>query len=408
MSTFTELGVSAPVVGALSRRGIETPFKIQNLVLGDALAGRDILAKSKTGSGKTLGFGIPLVERIDNSMIRPAALVLVPTRELAVQVAEDISDIAAVKGLKVATVYGGVGLDAQAKRARKAQIIVATPGRLEDLLNRRLISMERITILVLDEADRMLDMGFQPQVDKIVDRISKNRQTMFFSATLDGRVGQLARAYTNEAIKHEVHEDSPVISLASHRFIPVTAENKIDNLVKLLREKRDLAIVFVRTKHGADKLVRKLRTQGIDSLAIHGNKSQNQRQNALNRFESGKVDVLIATDVAARGLDLDGITHVINFDPPHDHTDYVHRVGRTARAGRTGAGITFVDPDKRKDVSVIAHKLKLTKEFEADGLRISAPAGKPNQFRRGRGNGSGNGNGNGGRGRTSGRSRARR
>jgi superfamily II DNA/RNA helicase len=346
--------------------------------LGDALAGRDILAKSKTGSGKTLGFGIPIVERIDAAMVRPAALVLVPTRELAVQVAEEIDDIARVKNLRVATVYGGVGLDAQAKRARKAHVIVATPGRLQDLMDRRLISVERITILVLDEADRMLDMGFQPQVDRIVDRVPKKRQTMFFSATLDGRVGTLARGYTHEPVRHEVHEDKPAISSASHRFLPVTTEGKVDSLVEVLREERDLAIVFVRTKHGADKLVKKLRHQGIDSVAIHGNKSQNQRQRALDRFSDGHVDVLIATDVAARGLDVDDISHVINFDPPHDHTDYVHRVGRTARAGRVGSGVTFVDPDKRKDVSAMARMLKLTTEFEAHGLKMTtAPGGRP-------------------------------
>jgi superfamily II DNA/RNA helicase len=398
VSKFQELGVSAPVAQALSRRGIVEPFKIQNLVLADGLAGKDILAKSKTGSGKTLGFGIPIVERLDPAMVRPSALVLVPTRELAVQVAEEITDIAQARNLRVATVYGGVGLDAQAKRARKAQIIVATPGRLEDLLNRRMISLERISILVLDEADRMLDMGFQPQVDKIVDRISRKRQTMFFSATLDGRVGQLARAYTNEPSKHEVHEETPVISAASHRFIPVTAENKIDNLVKLLREQRDLAIVFVRTKHGADKLVKKLRAYNIDALAIHGNKTQSQRQRALDRFSRGQVDVLIATDVAARGLDVDDISHVINFDPPHDHTDYVHRVGRTARAGRLGHGVTFVAPDKRIDVSAMARKLQLTTQFEADGLRMTAPAGKPGQPRNRRSN----------NGRSSGRARAGR
>ncbi|MCA1706577.1 MAG: DEAD/DEAH box helicase [Actinobacteria bacterium] len=395
MSKFQELGVSTPVVQALSRRGIAEPFKIQNLVLADGLAGKDILAKSKTGSGKTLGFGIPIVERIASAMIRPAALVLVPTRELAVQVAAEISDIALVKNLRVATVYGGVGLDAQAKRARKAHIIVATPGRLEDLIQRRLITMDRITILVLDEADRMLDMGFQPQVDLIVDRISKNRQTMFFSATLDGRVGLVARKYTRDPVRHEVHEDTPVISEASHRFIPVTAENKIDNLVKLLRDQRDLAIVFVRTKHGADKLVKKLRAQGIDSLAIHGNKSQNQRERALGRFSSGHVDVLIATDVAARGLDVDDISHVINFDPPHDHTDYVHRVGRTARAGRLGHGVTFVDADKRNDVSAMARKLQLSTQFEADGLRMSAPAGRAAQGHNRRSSGRNAGQGRG-------------
>jgi ATP-dependent RNA helicase RhlE len=373
LSTFPELGVSAPVVRTLARRGIGAPFKIQNLVLADAVAGRDVLAKSKTGSGKTLAFGIPLVERLDASMARPSALVLVPTRELAVQVADEIHDIASCRNLRVATVYGGVGLDAQAARARKAHVVVATPGRLQDLVDRRMITLDRISILVLDEADRMLDMGFQPQVDRIVERIPKDRQTMFFSATLDGRVGRLAHSYTRDPARHEVREDKPAISAASHRFVPVTAENKIDNLVRVLRQERDLALVFVRTKHGADKLVKKLRHQGIDALAIHGNKTQGQRQRALDRFSDGHIDVLVATDVAARGLDVDDISHVINFDPPHDFTDYVHRVGRTARAGRIGAGITFVAPDNRSDVSTLARKLELTREFEADGLKMSSP-----------------------------------
>ncbi|HVM34705.1 MAG TPA: DEAD/DEAH box helicase [Actinomycetota bacterium] len=373
MSTFPELGVSAPVVRTLARRGISAPFKIQNLVLADAVGGRDVLAKSKTGSGKTLAFGIPVVERLDASMARPSALILVPTRELAVQVADEIRDIAASRNLRVATVYGGVGLDAQAARARKAHVVVATPGRLQDLLDRKMIHLDRISILVLDEADRMLDMGFQPQVDRIVERIPKDRQTMFFSATLDGRVGRLAHSYTDNPARHEVHEDKPAISAASHRFVPVTAENKIDNLVRVLRQERDLALVFVRTKHGADKLVKKLRHHGIDALAIHGNKSQGQRQRALDRFSDGHVDVLIATDVAARGLDVDDISHVINFDPPHDFTDYVHRVGRTARAGRIGAGITFVAPDNRSDVSTLARRLELTHEFEAEGLKMSSP-----------------------------------
>lgn len=383
MATFAELGASAPVVKALERRGIERPFEIQNLVLSDALAGKDILARSKTGSGKTLAFGIPIIERLDASMNRPSALVLVPTRELAVQVAEEIHDIASTRNLRVATVYGGVGLDKQANRARKAHVIVATPGRLEDLLQRRLIKLDRIAILVLDEADRMLDMGFQPQVDRIVRRIPAERQTMFFSATLDGRVGQLARGYTREPTRHEVREDKPVIAEASHRFLPVTTETKIDSLAEILREQRDLALVFVRTKHGADKLVKKLRQRRIDSIAIHGNKTQGQRQRALDRFADGRVDILVATDVAARGLDLDGITHVINFDPPQDHTDYVHRVGRTARAGRSGTGITFVAPDSRHDVSTIARKLQLIREFEADGLRMS-PAAQTNRNPRNR------------------------
>jgi ATP-dependent RNA helicase RhlE len=387
LSTFEQLGASAPVVNALARRGIDAPFAIQSLVLGDALAGRDVLAKSKTGSGKTLAFGIPLVERLDASGKRPGALVLVPTRELAVQVAEEITDIAATRYLRVAAVYGGVGISKQTQRAARAHIVIATPGRLQDVVDRRLLSLDRVSILVLDEADRMLDMGFQPQVDKIVARLPKKRQTMFFSATLDGRVGKLARDYTSDPARHEVAEDRPTLAAASHRFVSVSDERRVDRLVEVLSEKRDLALVFVRTKHGADRLKKKLGSRGINSVALHGNKNQNQRQRALDSFERGHVDVLIATDVAARGLDLDGITHVVNFDPPHDHTDYVHRVGRTARAGRSGTGITFVGPTQRHDVSVIARTLELGSEFEAGGLKMSGPPQarpRPGRSRRGR------------------------
>jgi superfamily II DNA/RNA helicase len=383
--SFTELGVSAPVVRALARKGIEEPFKIQTLVLEDGLAGRDILAKSRTGSGKTLGFAIPIVERLNAESRRPSALVLVPTRELAVQVAEETSDIARARDLRVATVYGGVGLERQAQLARKAHVLVATPGRLQDLIDRRAIRLDSISILVLDEADRMLDMGFQPQIDRILKSVPATRQTMFFSATLDGRVGELARNYTNEPVRHEVTEARPAVSLASHSFLPVDDSRKVDALVEVLRAERDLALVFVRTKHGADRLCKKLGARGIKALAIHGNKSQNQRESALDRFSSGKVDVLVATDVAARGLDLDGITHVVNFDPPHDHTDYVHRIGRTARAGRTGAGITFVTPEKSKDVAAIAHSLKLATEFTEHGLRMNHAKPTPNGSRNGNG-----------------------
>jgi superfamily II DNA/RNA helicase len=367
------MGASASVARALGRRGIHEPFEIQSLVLRDAIAGRDVLAKSRTGSGKTLAFAIPIVERLDPSGRRPEALVLVPTRELAVQVVEEMAEIAAARNLRVAPVYGGVGLERQAQRAAKAHVVVATPGRLQDLLDRRMLRLTDVSILVLDEADRMLDMGFQPQVDRIMKHVPADRQTMFFSATLDGRVGTLARAYTNDPARHEVHDDRPTIALAHHRFLPVAEDRKIDSLVEILREERGLALVFVRTKHGADRLKKKLGQRGIDALALHGNKSQNQRQSALGRFASGHVDVLIATDVAARGLDLDDISHVVNFDPPHDHTDYVHRVGRTARAGRSGTGVTFVAPPQRHDVSMMARKLKLGREFEADGLQMTAP-----------------------------------
>jgi ATP-dependent RNA helicase RhlE len=373
VSGFTELGVSAPVVRALERRDIKAPFQIQDLVIEDAIAGRDVLAKSRTGSGKTLAFGVPLVDTIDPEMARPSALVLVPTRELAVQVTDEIGDIAAAKNLRIAPVYGGVPIDKQATRASKAHIVVATPGRLWDLLNRRLIRIDEIKALVLDEADRMLDMGFQPQVQRIVSRIPKDRQTMFFSATLEGTVGNLARAYTNDPVRHEVEDLRPTIETADHRFISVEEQRKVDELVRVLKEDRRLALVFVRTKRGADRLRTRLAGKGVQALAIHGDMTQSARQRALDRFVGGKVDVLVGTDVAARGLDLDGISHVINYDPPRDYKDYIHRVGRTARAGRSGTGVTFVTAAHRGEMSAIARQLKLKTEFEASGLEMTAP-----------------------------------
>jgi ATP-dependent RNA helicase RhlE len=373
LSSFSDLGASAPVARTLARRGITTPFEIQRLVIGDALSGRDVLAKSRTGSGKTLAFAVPIVERLDASMVRPSALVLVPTRELAVQVTEEMRDIAGARNLRVASVYGGVGIEKQAARASKAHVIVATPGRLQDLLTRRLVSISKIRILILDEADRMLDMGFQPQVDRIVSRLPRERQTMFFSATLEGVVGHMARAYTTDPARHEIVEKRPVIEDAEHRFVAVDENRKIDKLVEVLSEDRDLALVFVRTKRGADRLRIRLQGKGVRALAMHGDMTQAARQRALERFASGKIDVLIATDVAARGLDLDDISHVINYDPPGDPKDYVHRVGRTARAGRTGTGVTLVSPSQLHEVSVIARQLKLGDEFQADGLTLTAP-----------------------------------
>lgn len=373
MSAFAVVGASAPVYRVLARRGITKPFEIQSLVIGDALAGQDVLAKSRTGSGKTLAFAIPMVDRIESSMPRPAAIVLVPTRELAVQVTEEMRDIAGARNLRVAAVYGGVSIDKQATRAAKAHVVVATPGRLYDLLQRRLLSVSRVRILVLDEADRMLDMGFQPQVDRIVKHMPAERQTMLFSATLDGPVAHLARAYTQAPIRHEVQDPRPTIEEADHRFIPVGDHLKLDKLVEVLNEKRELALVFVKTKRGADRLQAKLRAKGVPAGALHGDMSQAARQRALDRFAAGKVDVLVATDVAARGLDLDSISHVINYDPPQDHKDYVHRVGRTARAGRSGTGVTFVAPSQQQDVGVIARLLKLNDEFQSEGLTLAAP-----------------------------------
>ena len=371
--SFSSLGVPARIVAALAERDIHTPFPIQERVLRDALAGRDVLAKAPTGSGKTLSFAIPIVERIDARDERPAAVVLVPTRELATQVAGEIAAIAP-SGITIATVYGGVPLHAQAKRARTAHVLVATPGRLNDLLERRAIALEHVKILVLDEADRMLDMGFKPQVDRIVRHVPKTRQTMFFSATLDSTVGELAGAYTSDPVRCEA---APIAIVdqgeVEHRFVSVQPDDKVATLAELLRGDRGLALVFVRTKRGADRLVKKLAFHQVDAVAMHGDLSQGQRERALRRFESGKASTLVATDVAARGLDLTDVTHVINFDPPAEHSGYVHRVGRTGRAGRSGVGITLVLPDQQADVSRVARLAGHTEQFASGGMKVAPP-----------------------------------
>jgi ATP-dependent RNA helicase RhlE len=382
--SFAALGVSANVVEVLASNGINAPFNIQTLALPDALAGLDILGKAPTGSGKTLAFSLPIVERTDPADKRPAALVLVPTRELALQVAETLELIARPKGLKVATVYGGAPLPSQAKRAKDAHVIVATPGRLQDLVQRRMVSLDHVKILVLDEADRMLDMGFKPQVEKLMRLLPRERQTMLFSATLDGEVDQLARAYTDSPSRIEAQ--LPVEQVGGpvdHTFIAVTAENKLDKLVEELERERGLALVFVRTKRGADRLATKLIRREVDAVALHGDMSQAARERALKRFRDGKATTLVATDVAARGLDLDDITHVINFDPPEDDKGYVHRVGRTGRAGRSGSGITLVLPDQQDDVSRVAARLGHGEKFEEQGMRV-APPRKVYTSRRGR------------------------
>jgi superfamily II DNA/RNA helicase len=373
LQSFSELGASAPVVRALAQRGIEAPFAIQTLVCPDAIAGRDVLAKSRTGSGKTLAFGIPIVEQLDPSGARPAALVLVPTRELAAQVSEEVADIATAKGLRVAAVFGGVSLRDQARRAARAHILVATPGRLMDLVERRMVSLKGIDILILDEADRMLDMGFQPQVQRIVSQLQRERQTMFFSATLDGQVGHLARAYTHGAVLHEVQSQRQTVDEAEHRFVPVQSGDKVATLVKLLEDEPETTLVFVRTKRGADRLAARLKSRNVSVVVMHGDLTQAARQRSLERLATGKVKVLVATDVAARGLDLDRIAHVVNFDPPNDDNGYVHRVGRTARAGRAGTGTTLVMPEEQRDISRMAARLKLGDEFEKAGMPIAPP-----------------------------------
>jgi ATP-dependent RNA helicase RhlE len=372
--SFGALGVRADLVQALAARGIETPFPVQELALPDALAGRDVLAKSPTGSGKTLVFGLPIAERTRPEDGAPSALVLVPTRELASQVSDELETLGRANGLRVAAAYGGAPIASQSKRVKGAHVLVATPGRLQDLVDRRLVSLDRVRILVLAEADRLLDMGFKPQVEKLVRRVPRDRQTMFFSATLDAEVGELARAYTQNASRFQAdlpaHRRSGEVD---HHFVSVTNENKVARLVEVLDEAPGLALVFVRTKRGADRLVHKLARHERPAMAMHGDMTQSARERALQRFRSGKVTTLVATDVAARGLDLEDITHVINYDPPEDDKGYVHRVGRTGRAGRSGRGVTFVLPEQQAEVSRVAALVGQRETFADTGMVVARP-----------------------------------
>jgi superfamily II DNA/RNA helicase len=363
--SFADLGVSKEVVRALRAGGVTKPFPVQAQVVPDVLDGRDVLVKSPTGSGKTLAFAVPIVDRIRPEHGCPAALVLAPTRELAGQIVAETKPLARARGLNVAAVYGGTGFTAQVAAARKAHIVVATPGRLEDLIQRGDIRLDKVRIAVLDEADRMLDMGFRPPVNRILGKTPAKRQTLFFSATLDGEVGRLADDYTTRAARHEHKHPRQDRVQVDHRFVAVRHERKLDTLVEHLGDDdRGRTLVFVRTKRGADRLVKRLKSRGVVAVAMHGDKSQNQRERALRSFHSGDTDTLVATDVAARGIDVDDVTHVINFDAPPDRDAYVHRIGRTARAGRSGVGITYVLDDQTKDVGRIAADLRLESQFD--------------------------------------------
>jgi ATP-dependent RNA helicase RhlE len=371
LKSFADLGISKPVVGALAARNITKPFPVQQMVVSDALDGHDLLVQSPTGSGKTLAFGIPTVDSIEPGD-GLSALILAPTRELASQIVDELDSIARARNLRVAAVYGGVGFGPQSNAARRADIVVATPGRLEDLLGRNTISLGRVQVLVLDEADRMLDMGFKPAVSRIVAQIPDDRQTLFFSATLEGATGKLAAAYTHNARRHTQESTEQEDRDIEHSFVHVESQSaKLDHLTVQLKEVgRGRTLVFVRTKRGADRLVKRLRSREVDAVAMHGDKSQGQRERALARFEKGEVDTLIATDVAARGIDVADVTHVINFDAPGDQDAYTHRIGRTGRAGARGAGISFVLEDQVGEMSRIARDLGLAREFD-----LGRPAG---------------------------------
>jgi len=370
------------VVDALSARSITQPFPVQEMVVRDALAGRDLLVQSPTGSGKTLAFGVPMVDLIRPEGGGPRALVLAPTRELASQIVAELEALARARRLKIAAVYGGVGFGPQIAAARRADILVATPGRLEDLIGRGAVSLGKVRVLVLDEADRMLDMGFRPAVDRIVAQTPTDRQTLFFSATLAGAAGKVASAYTREARSHTHAEPEREEASIEHRFLPVDSQGaKLEHLVShLSAADAGRSLVFVRTKRGADRLVKRLRGRRVDAVAMHGDKSQRERERALARFERGEVMTLVATDVAARGIDIPDVAHVINYDAPADREAYVHRVGRTGRAGQTGTGISFVLADQAEEMRRITASLGLD-----GGLhRPERAAGSPPRRRRNR------------------------
>ena len=389
-TTFAGLGVSESVRAVLDARGITTPFPVQQLVLPVASTGRDVLVSSPTGSGKTLAFGLPLIERLSPGGRLPSALILAPTRELASQIEVELTPLAAARRLRMAVCYGGVGLEAQARKASRADIIVATPGRLIDLVRQRRVDLRGVRILVLDEADRMLDMGFLPQVKSIVQQLPAERHTMFFSATLDGQIGQLAQQFTRDAERlHTVASPNdtgePLSDRLSQNFLACSPANRTDELLELIRGEDDLVLVFCRTRRGAGRLAERLERQGLTATSMHGDLSQSQRERALRRFAGGHARVLVATDVAARGIDLDDIGLVINFDPPEDHDAYTHRVGRTARAGRTGRAVTMVMPEHAEQIGRMAMKLGLHEPWGETGYELAPQRSSSPQRRRGQG-----------------------
>jgi superfamily II DNA/RNA helicase len=363
-TTFAALGVSDEVVATLSRQGITTPFPIQIQAIPDGLAGRDVCGRAQTGSGKTLAFCIPLVERSGPAEPgRPRALVLVPTRELCNQVAVELEPLARAKGLRIAAVYGGVPMAAQSKAiAGGAAIVVATPGRLIDLEERKIVDLSGVSSVVIDEADQMADMGFLPQVHKVMRAIGGGHQTMLFSATLDGQVAGLISRYLSDPVRHEVETSSDVVDTQDHRFLLVHHMDKA-KVVAAITSGVDRVLVFVATKRGADRVAEQLQKEGVDAAAIHGDLRQSLREKTLADLVSGDTAVLVATNLAARGLHIDDVDVVIHYDPPQDYKSFIHRSGRTARAGASGLVVTLVEWDQVKEVERLQRASGLHQEI---------------------------------------------
>ena len=345
---FTALGLTGAVLDAVRDAGYSEPTPIQRQAIPLILKGRDVMGLAQTGTGKTAAFTLPIIERLTDGPRRTRVLILTPTRELCVQVESSFRKYARYAPVAVASVYGGVPLDPQEKQLRASvDVVVATPGRLIDHLERQNVTFDDLEVLVLDEADRMLDMGFAPQIGRIVGEIPPYRQTLLFSATMPPEVEALARKYLRKPILVQVGRRSAAANTVKHYVYPVPRERKSALLAALLkRESMESVLVFTRTKHGADRVVRHLERDGIQAAAMHADKSQSQRTRALDDFKSGRVRVLVATDIAQRGLDISGITHVINYDVPQQAEDYVHRIGRTGRAASEGDAFTFMSPDE--------------------------------------------------------------
>jgi len=360
MTTFADLGVDADLVTVLTADGIHEPFPIQAATIADALTGRDLCGKAKTGSGKTLAFGLPMLMRAPIAEAgHPSALVLVPTRELAVQVAQVLIPLAAAVGRNARTFYGGTPLEKDLKAlGERVDVAICTPGRLIDLCQQEAVDLDAVAVVVLDEADRMADMGFMPQVEWLLRRITGPHQTLLFSATLDGDVDYLVTRYQVDPVRHEIVSSIATVTEMKHRFLYVHQMDK-PKIVASIGQGGRRTLVFTRTKRGADRLVEQLEREGVQAGAIHGDLRQQAREKALKQFTQGSVGILVATDVAARGLHIDSVDTVVHFDPPEDHKTYLHRSGRTARAGASGVAVTMVLWDQVLEIQKLQKRLGL-------------------------------------------------
>jgi ATP-dependent RNA helicase RhlE len=382
MKSFTELSLSAPLKSNLHKHGFNEPTPVQALAIEPALAGRDVVATAQTGTGKTLAFVLPLIQLLTNPPTRSgiSAIVLSPTRELAIQIHEVFAKLAMGTGIRAAVVVGGLNENTQLQNIRKgARVLIATPGRLCDFLSRELVNLGGVKILVLDEADRMLDMGFLPTIRRIMAATPADRQTLFFSATIESSVKHLVETHVRNAVRVEVGSTTKPVEQVDLHLYEVEQDRKLGLLQLMLHEEQGSFLVFARTKHGADRLSKKLAQAGAKSTAIHGDRSQSQRNQALRGFQEGYYRVLVATDVAARGIHVEGISHVVNYDLPQVPEDFIHRVGRTGRAGARGTASTFATRTERSEIARIERTLgvRLTRREVSPAIAREQRASTP-------------------------------